>query len=224
MKIRSIEKLQDLLDNDLAWRKKELIDIQLMIHSTRNKTICRMGLALLCAHFEGFIKQTANYYILYISCQNLKISELKVNFMAIFSYGKLSMCSETNKISVYSRTLKDIFDAQDNYNFHIHYSQDNPIIKTGGNPSSKVFREIVESIGLDFAIYETKQNYIDTDLLSNRHSIVHGERIFVSENDFDETLKNIIAIMYAFKEQILNAALDKDYLKAKVSEDNEQYE
>lgn len=47
--------------------KKELIDFQLMIHSSQNKTVCRMGLALLCAHFEGFIKLAANYYYIAVS-------------------------------------------------------------------------------------------------------------------------------------------------------------
>lgn len=86
-------------------------------------------------------------------------------------------------------------DCYENRNFKVHYSQDKPIIKTGGNPSSQVFKEIVDSIGLDFSIYETKQKYIDTDLLSNRHGIVHGEKIFITETEFDETLKNILEIM-----------------------------
>lgn len=213
MKIKKVEKLQDLLDSDFAWRKKELIDFQMMIHSTGNKTICRMGLALLCAHFEGFIKKAANYYIVFVSSQNLKISELKINFAAIFSQGNLSSCSETNKISVFSDVLHTFLDCYENLNFNIRYSQDKPIIKTGGNPSSLVFKEILNSIGLDFSIYETKQKYIDTDLLSNRHGIVHGEKIFITENEFDETLKNIIEIMEVFKNQILDAAINQRYLK-----------
>lgn len=161
------------------WRKKELIDFQMMIHSTRNRTICRMGLALLYAHFEGFIKKAANYYIVFVSSQNLKISELKINFAAIFCQGNLSSCSETNKLSVYSNILHTFLDSYENFNFNIRYSEDKPIIKTGGNPSSLVFKEILNSIGLDFSIYETKQKYIDTDLLSNRHGIVHGEKIYI---------------------------------------------
>ena len=92
MKIRKIEKLQDLLDGDFAWRKKELIDVQLMIHSSQNRTVCRMGLALLCAHFEGFVKLAANYYIIFISSQNLKMSELQMNFVAMYFQEKLSLC------------------------------------------------------------------------------------------------------------------------------------
>lgn len=210
MKIKKIEKLQDLLDNDFAWRKKELIDFQMLIHSTRNMTICRMGLALLCAHFEGFIKKAANYYIVFVSSQNLKIAELQINFAAIFCQGNFNFCNETNKISVYSNVLHTFLDSYKNLKFNIHYSQDKPIIKTGGNPSSLVLKEILNSIGLDFSIYETKQKYIDTDLLSNRHGIVHGEKIFITEKEFDETIKNI---MEMFKNQILDVAINQRYLK-----------
>lgn len=99
MKIKTIEKLQDLLDNDFAWRKKELIDFQMMIHATKNGTVCRMGIALLCAHFEGFIKKAANYYVVFVSSQNLRISQLHMNFAAICCQGNLNSCSDTDKIS-----------------------------------------------------------------------------------------------------------------------------
>lgn len=211
MKIKTIEKLQDVLDDDFAWRKKELIDFQMMTHSTKNRTICRMGLALLCAHFEGFIKKAANYYIVFVSSQNIKISELKINFAAISCKGSFNSCSETNKISVYSSILHNFIDCYENLNFRVHYSQESPIINTGGNPSSLVFKEILNSIGLDFSIYETKQKYIDTDLLSNRHGIVHGEKVFITETEFDETLKNILEIMEQFKDQILDAAINERY-------------
>lgn len=213
MKIKKIEKLQDLLDNDFAWRKKELIDFQMIIHSTKNKTICRMGIALLCAHFEGFVKKAANYYIVFVSSQNLKLSELQINFAALYCQGNLNLINGTDKISVYSNVLHSFLESYENLNFNIRYSWDKPIIKTGGNPSSLVFKEILNSIGLDFSIYETKQKYIDTDLLSNRHGIVHGEKVFIEENEFDETLKNIIEIMEVFKNQILDAAISQRYLK-----------
>lgn len=213
MKIRKIEKLQDLLDGDFAWRKKELIDVQLMIHSSQNRTVCRMGLALLCAHFEGFVKLAANYYIIFISSQNLKMSELQMNFVAMYFQEKLSLCSGTNKISVYCNLLQEFLDKYSNLNFKMYYTQDKPIIKTGGNPSSVVFKEILDSIGLDFSVYETKQNYIDADLLSNRHGIVHGEKVFITDNEFDDTLKNILEIMETFRNQILDAAINKVYLK-----------
>lgn len=213
MKIKNVGKLQDLLDEDFIWRKKELIDCQLLIHSTDNKMLCRMGIALLCAHFEGFIKQAANYYIVYVSSQNIKLSELKINFNALHSANIMKNCNQTEKISVYNRVIEEILSNYEEKNFNVKYSKDNPIIKTGGNPSSTVLKEILLSIGLDFSPYEMKKNYIDTDLLSNRHGIVHGEKRFISIEDFDGTLYQVMEIMDSVRDQILDAAINKDYKK-----------
>lgn len=214
MKIKTLEKLQDLLDQDMAWRKKELIDIKLLIHSTKNPTLCRAGIALLSAHFEGFIKQAANYYVVYVASQNIKVSELHTNFAAIHSRKIFAPCSASDKITVYQKAIDDLLAIYTTRNFQIKYSPEHPVIKTESNPSSTVLKNIFDSIGLDFAPYETKRHYIDTDLLSNRHSIVHGENIRIEIFDFDNTFKIITEIMGQFSEQVLDAAISKKYLKS----------
>lgn len=213
MKIKTLEKLQDLLDKDIVWRKKELIDIKLLINSTQNPTLCRAGIALLSAHFEGFIKQAANYYVIYIASQNIKLSQLHTNFAAIHSGKIFASCATSNKIIVYQKAIDDFLNNYTSLTFKVRYDSKNPIIKTEANPSSTVVRNIFDSIGLDFSPYETKSHYIDTDLLTNRHGIVHGENVRIELDDFDNTFKIITEIMRNFSEQVLEAAISKKYLK-----------
>lgn len=213
MKIKKLEKLQDLLDRDMAWRKKELIDIKLLVHSTKNPVFCRVGIALLSAHFEGFIKQAANYYIIYVASQNIKIADLCTNFAAIHSGKVFDPCAHSDKITVYQKAIDDFLLNYNTRTFQLQYSNEHPIIKTEGNPSSKVLKNIFDSIGLDFSPYETKIKYIDADLLSNRHSIVHGEKLYIEISDFDNTFDIIIEIMGQFSDQIIEAAINKTYLK-----------
>lgn len=217
MKIKKLEKLQDLLDQDMAWRKKELIDIKLLIHSTKNPVLCRVGIALLSAHFEGFIKQAANYYVVHVASQNIKISDLHTNFAAIHSGKLFDQCAASDKITVYQKAIDDFLSNYDNLNFQVRYSREHPVIKTEGNPSSTVVRNIFDSIGLDFSPYETKTNYIDADLLSNRHGVVHGERVYIEISDFDSTFDTITEIMEQFSDQIMAAAINKRYLKSNAS-------
>lgn len=213
MKIKSIEKLQEVIDAEIAWRKKELIDLRTLIHATNNQLLIRSGLALLCAHFEGFIKQISNYYIVFVSFQRKNNKELKTNFIALQLKHKLLECSSSQKTSVHTRFAKE-FIEKNNSVFFIKYTEDRPIIKTESNPSSGVFEDIVNSIGLDFSIFDTKRKYIDTDLLSNRHKIVHGEKIVINIKDFDETYKNITWIIETYKNMVLDAASKKTYLLA----------
>lgn len=217
MKIKKLEKLQDLLDQDMAWRKKELIDIKLLIHSTKNPVFCRVGIALLSAHFEGFIKQAANYYVVHVASQNIKISDLHTNFAAIHSGKLFDQCAASDKITVYQKAIDNFLSNYDNLNFHVRYSCEHPIIKTESNPSSTVVKNIFDSIGLDFSPYETKTNYIDADLLSNRHSVVHGERVYIKISDFDSTFDTITEIMEQFSDQVMTAAINKRYLKSTAS-------
>ncbi len=79
--------------------QKELIDIKLLIHSTKNPTLCRAGIALLSAHFEGFIKQAANYYIIYVASQNLRLSDVQTNFVAIYAAKMFKACAISDKIT-----------------------------------------------------------------------------------------------------------------------------
>lgn len=213
MKIRNLEKLQDLLDQDMIWRKKELIDLKLMIHSTQNPTLCKAGIALLSAHFEGFIKHAANLYVVYVASQNIELSELRTNFVAIHSRKIFDSCALSEKITVYQKAIDDFLQLFSTQRFRVRYSTEHPIIRTESNPSSTVVRNIFDSIGLDFSPYETKVKYIDTDLLSNRHSIVHGERIYIEMSDFDNTFEEITQIMRQFSDQVMEAACNKRYMK-----------
>lgn len=216
MKIKSVEKLQEVIDADVAWRKKELIEIRMLIHITGNPVLIRSGVALLCAHFEGFIKQASNYYVVFVSYQKKFNKELKTNFIALHLKQKLLECSNSEKTSVHMR-FADHFITMINSTFFIKYTGDNPIISTHSTPSSKVFEEIVTSLGLDFSSFETKKKYIDTDLLSNRHKIVHGEKFVIDTKDFDETFRNIMWIIEKYKDIVLDAACKKQYLKVQVS-------
>lgn len=169
---------------------------------------------MLSAHFEGFIKQAANYYVVYVASQNIKVSMLNTNFVAIHTANLFYPCKKSDKITVYQKTIDSFLEKYLNENFKVKYSEDDPVIKTDSNPSSIVVRNIIESIGLDFSPYETKINFIDSDLLRNRHKIVHGDNIRIKISDFDSTFDVITSIMRQFYDQIINAAIDKRYLKS----------
>lgn len=216
MKIKKLEKLQDLLDKDMVWRRKELIDIKLLIDSTQNPTLCRAGIALLSAHFEGFIKQAANYYVVYVASQNIILENLRTNFAAIYLKNTFYPCTESEKTTVYKKAIDTFITKYKTRSFKVKYSPDNPVISTESNPSSSVVKEIFATIGLDFSPYETKTHYIDSDLLRNRHGIVHGENLRINISEFNSTFKIIIDIMEQFSKQVLDAAINKDYLQKNI--------
>ena len=89
MKIKDLATLEEKIDNEMAWRKKELTSLKVDVESSKTKEkseqsrAIRSGIAMLYAHWEGAIKSIAEYYLVYVSGLNLKYGELKNNFLAI---------------------------------------------------------------------------------------------------------------------------------------------
>lgn len=218
MKIKNIEELEDRIDGELAWRKKELISIKNDIRSSENKDISersrliRSGIAMLYAHWEGAIKSLAEYYLIYVSSLNLKYCELKNNFLAIDMKESLNLYAETKKASIHNKFLNDLYEKQNQIS-KIPYKN---IIKTNSNLKMDILKEITETIGLDFSPYELKKMLIDQRLLGNRNKIAHGERLEKLEgianiSDFLELHEAVYELIEVFANNIKIAAQNEDY-------------
>jgi hypothetical protein len=54
-----IEELEEALQKDLAWRKKEVSDLWLICQEKNIEVILKSFLLILYAHWEGYIKQSS---------------------------------------------------------------------------------------------------------------------------------------------------------------------
>lgn len=218
MKIKNLESLEDRIDDEIAWRKKELISIKNDVRSSENKDISeqsrliRSGIAMLYAHWEGAIKSLAEYYLIYVSSLNLKYCELKNNFLAIDMKESLNKYAETKKASVHNKFINDLYEKQ-NQTSKIPCEN---IIKTNSNLKMDILKEITETIGLDFGPYELKKMLIDQRLLGNRNKIAHGERLarlegIASISDFLELHEAVYELIEVFANNIKTAAENEDY-------------
>ncbi len=214
MKIRTVEELEDKLDRDLSWRKKEILSFKLLIdgNETNRKFLLRSAIILLCAHFEGFIKMASNYYVIYITNKNVKYDEIIHTLLAIKLKSKFKQCSETEKYSVHASMLKHI-ELIKNDKFFLKVSEPSLIISTESNPSSVVLKEILITLGLNSDIFNTKSNYIDYSLLNNRNKIVHGENHEIDYDDFKNVFDIVMKLLDDYKELIVYSAEKQLYLK-----------
>ncbi|TCU65642.1 hypothetical protein EV204_11734 [Tissierella praeacuta] len=213
MKIRTINDLQDLIDKELGWRKKELISIKSNVVQSRKfaKNIAiRSGITLLYAHWEGAIKNIATYYLCFVSCRKIAYKDLKKNFLAISINRELREYKETNKATLHNKIINMLFDRMEETS-NIPYED---IIKTNSNLNSNVFSEIMCTIGLDSSQYESSYTLIDEVLLNMRNKIAHGERleeISLDEERFIEIYDIILNLINLFANQVSNAACLEEY-------------
>lgn len=217
IKIRNVEQLEEYLFEDLAWRKKEMLSLKLLIESAEGyePILLRAGIALLCAHFEGFIKKASNCYMGYVAEQRIQFRLLNNSFSAWEIQKEFKSCSKSEKNSVHTRLLNK-YEALGEKRFADKYYLDQPYISTHSNPNVDELKEIMSTLGIKTNIFETKANYINKDLLENRHKVVHGEKVEFEKTDFLNTFDIIMELIDAYSDLIIQSSQMKKYMKCEL--------
>jgi hypothetical protein len=208
--IRTEENLSDRLSADLIWRKREISVLRWLIAKAttdRRDPLLRAAVALLYAHWEGFIKEAGTAYLEFVHFRRLRHCELAPNFIALAARSILRRASTTNKLSAHLEVTQFFLSRLDEQS-HLPYKES---VRTRANLSSAVLREIVDTLGLGFSAYETKVHIIDERLLQARNNIAHGQYLLVDEKSVDELASEVLGMLETFRTQIENAAFRGDY-------------
>src|SRR5438105_3634296 len=105
MNIRTAEEFNEFLSEELSWRKKEMINFRLLLSNSRTheqEVLARAGVAILYAHWEGFIKRATTGYLNFVNLQRHKLMDLRDNFVAIAMKSEFSKANTTNKARIYT--------------------------------------------------------------------------------------------------------------------------
>lgn len=212
MKIRTQENLTDFLNDEIAWRKKELSTIKTNVLKSNQKleaTAIRSGIVLLYAHWEGFIKCASEAYLEYVISRRLNYGDLTNNFIAISAKQKIKEFEDSNKATIHTQFIEFILN---NHDERVQINKDN-VIKTKSNLNSIILKEIISSIGLDFSPYETKSKMIDEQLLNYRNNVAHGQILQVDAKEYIFLHDEIRKMIDAYKTDIENAVVQSIFLK-----------
>jgi hypothetical protein len=203
-KIRTLTQLQEALDADMGWRIKELSTFKLAAKAdgANRKVFVRAGIALVYAHWEGFIKAASEAYLNFVDNQGHLYRDLKSCFAIFGLKGKLVLL-------VQSRQAKPNIEAFD----FVLGELDKPArmnlsgaIDTESNLTSKVFANIAASLDIATTGYETKFKLIDESLVRRRNRVAHGEYLDLDANDFRTLADEVLQIMRDYKTDLQNAA------------------
>jgi len=224
---QNLHNLQTKLDKNLSYRKQELTVLKTEISNSRGKklnTFLRASILLLYSHWEGFIKEASKEYLRFLNKERIICSEMKDNFIVTALKGNIIDVSQSKKTSKHFELFEKIANSSAViYKVNVD-SAEKPIIETFANLKWEHFEEIVFIIGLD-GFDQTNHQVIDTVLLDKRNKIAHGERIQLVRNidsedealaqiaDYESLQGKIIYLLDQFKDNILDSAVDKRYLK-----------
>ncbi len=214
MKIRSKEELDQVLDEDLAWRRKELTTLNLSIKSARGhvkRVLMRAAVALFYSHWEGHIKHCAKAYLCYLNKKAPLYSEISDNFIQLTLGERFKEGFSIKKF----KSQKDIYEFIVNKEKGKFSVNSDTAVDTESNLKYEVFSNILNQLGLINIDFELKEQFIDKKLVHHRNMIAHGERIDDKEveDTYNEIESKLISMIEAFQTLVRNAVDTESYLK-----------
>ena len=212
MAIRTTEQLVSKIDYEMSWRRKEIHDLKVIAASSgvskvRKKVLYRTGVALLYAHWEGFVKCVGTYYLEFISLQRLPVNQLKNNFVTLIYKKQINEAFHSNKYSIFD-SITNTLISNNAIRAKVPYKS---IINTQSNLSSKVLKEIVWCLGIDYNLFATKEYLLDARLVNKRNHVAHGEELFIDEIEFIDMIDETLNLITIFKNEIENSAVLEAY-------------
>ena len=215
MKIRSVLELSEALDEASAWRKKELSTLRILI-ATRGRAheqaaLRRTAVPILYAHWEGFAKQAAIYYLHLVTRQRRRYRELGPSFIAIAARGRIRQAAGSRRIAAHLPVVEFFLEGLEE---EARMSVDGAI-DTESNLSSAVLRDLLATIGLP---YDTKWSstelLLDGSLLKTRNDVAHGERTDIDAATYEQLHNLVVDLVDHLKTSIENQAVSRAYLRA----------
>lgn len=212
--IRTKDQLFDHIARDLIWRRKELTELRSLVmeqeDGLRSKVLIRSAVALLYAHWEGFVKKSSGFYLEYVASQRLTYDQLSSNFVGLAIRAKINAVADSEKISS-GTELADLFCNKLDKRSKLPFRKG---VDTKSNLSSKVLVDIIDSLGLEKTHFETKFRYIDASLVDPRNYIAHGESLDISQQDYIELHNEVLALIESYRSELENSSVLNKFKKA----------
>lgn len=203
--IRTPNELTDKISEDLIWRRKELTDLRALVQQyhgeLRSRVIIRCAIALLYAHWEGFVKKSSSYYLEYVASHQLPHKKLAVNFIGLILRSKFHELGASKKMSG-GNVLADFFCTKLDTRSNVPYKKG---VDTKSNLSSTVLIDILNALGLDASNFESRLVFIDTNLVRPRNHIAHGEDSYMTVKEYLDLHDDVITLIEMYRTEIENA-------------------
>lgn len=210
--MRTVEDLIGAISYELVWRKKELTELKSLVEShdgkIRQKVLIRSAIALLYAHWEGFVKKASGHYLKYVAFQRADLDKLQINFLVLSA----RYASEAKGVAGFKGgvDLAEFYLGCAGKRANVPYRK---VIDTRSNLSSNVLKDILLILGLDDSGFETRMQFIDSNLVSPRNHVAHGEDVDVTAEEYAGLHESVMALIEEFRNKIENAAATRRYLR-----------
>jgi hypothetical protein len=161
---------------------------------------------MLYAHWEGYIKDSCNAYVEFVTVRRLRCDELSDGLLrtVLESLGKRVIAGD-------EEALQALVDAIRRPSESRARISKGTMVDTKSNLRFKVLCDILLHIGFSTEDFLTKDKLIDKSLCDRRNSIAHGREDFPPPGDFTDLLAGVMEMMEQVRDQIMAGARLKSY-------------
>lgn len=206
--------LGDLLDDCLQWRRTEFAALKTEVERTskagtvyapRDRMILRAAVALVYAHWEGFVKDACQHYLDFVARRRLKYRELSDPWL--HTSLRRIVASGFGPEEVINRLVTAIRSGGDE---RAPMSRSG-IVDTRANLRHETVCEILNALGLPLGMIETRAQFIDRRLCDARNAVAHGRATFPEPDDALELLDQVLEMMEYVRNAVISAAENGRY-------------
>lgn len=209
-KLRTQVELSQFLLSELGWRRKEIHCFESLVNNPKysQQALLRAAIAMLYAHWEGYVKVASAAYIEHVRRQRCLYSDLKPNFVALGARAAASRAMQSQKWQFQIEFCEFVMtqsSAQAAWpkNFDVD---------TGSNLSPAVFRDIVYLLGIEYRPeFQVAEKPIIERLLDLRNRIAHGEYSIIDIEEYRQLNTKVEELLVLFCNQVDNAAATQHY-------------
>lgn len=213
MAIRTLDELEAALTADLKWRVHELFlweRLASKANPVESRALLRGGLAVLYAHWEGYVKTASARYLELVSRRGMTIGQLRPELAAVALRGHLARIA-SDKTPERHTELVETMRTEAQIKADLPYSTTS--VRTGGNLTFERFSSIMHSLGCDATAHAASSAHINRRILGARNEIAHGVEEYVSLEDWREARDVVESILRDVRTQLSNAAAQRLYLR-----------
>jgi len=229
--MRSTDDVFRDIETDRAGREGEVRLIERYLREAEaeqeQKTLRRSLVLLAYAHLEGFCKFALTAYASAINSMKLKCDQASVPLVAA-SLGEVfsALRNEQKKHELFRNALKEDVNVHriareqtfvGSYEEYISNSTveiHDRMIDTKSNLSSVILKRNLFMLGLPYPFVDEFRSSMDR-LLGVRNAIAHGDALLNPKPELvEEYLGTVLALMQAIQERIVEALVQKVYLRA----------
>lgn len=203
--------LSDLFDNDLIWRRRELSDMKAAVKAAdvaAKPALLRAIITMSYAHWEGYIRESANRYFEYLTIRRKPYTEFERQIYVNTFLIRLDTLHQSRaSLETRCKLVNDILDGTNGTFRYLHPM----LIDTKSNLNTDIIKEICLICSVDSSLFETKRIFIDQLILRRRNAIAHGQQEFIQESEIDDLVADVLALMQHFRTLLENKVYLKQY-------------